>query len=100
MKVSTVTRRGILGGAGALGGASLMAVAPMPDVTFVEDFDELWRTLAERYCFFADKRTDWNRVRTLYRPQAVAAPSSEAFVEVVRLVLAELYDAHTHLSDP
>ena len=56
--------------------------------------------LGERYCFFSEKRTDWNRVRALYRPLALATNSDAAFTDVVRRVLAELYDAHTSLSDP
>ena len=73
---------------------------PPHDVSFAEDFDELWTTLAQRYCFLADKATDWRRVYKMYRPIALAASSEAAFAEAVRRVLAELYDAHTHLSDP
>ncbi|MEQ1539644.1 MAG: S41 family peptidase [Sphingorhabdus sp.] len=65
-----------------------------------KDFDSLWRTLRDQYCFFAEKQTDWDKVRALYRPMAAQAASVEEFTEVVRLVLAELYDAHTHLSPP
>lgn len=100
MNLSTLTRRSVLGGAAGLAAASASAAEPMHDVTFVEDFDELWRTLAERYCFFGDKQTDWGEVRSLYRPRALAAETPDDFVDVVRRVLAELYDAHTHLSDP
>lgn len=75
------------------------AAEPPNDVSFVQDFDELWRTLAERYCYFSEKRTDWNRVRALYRPMADRADSQDAFAAVVRNVLNELYDAHTHAFD-
>ena len=74
------------------------AAEPPHDVTYVEDFDELWRTLAERYCYFGEKRTDWKVVRALYRPQAMAARSHDDFAAVVDRVLGELYDAHTHQS--
>ena len=60
----------------------------------------MWRTLGERYCFFSDKAVDWNRVRARYRPLAIAADNLPAFSDIVRQVLGELYDAHTHLSDP
>ncbi len=36
----------------------------------------------------------------MYRPAAVGAASPDVFLDVVRRVLAELYDAHTHLSSP
>lgn len=76
------------------------AAEPERDVTYAQDFDELWTTLANRYCYFADKRTDWAKVRATYRPLALAASDDDAFRDVVRRVLSELYDAHTHLSDP
>ena len=98
------TRRAVVGNSLAAVALSTappgLANEPPHDVTYIEDFDELWRTLDERYCFFSEKSTDWNRVRALYRPLAMAADSDVAFTNVVRLVLVELYDAHTHLSDP
>lgn len=82
----------------AMGGAS-WAGEPDHDVTFANDFDELWTTLRDRYCFFAEKRTDWDRVRILYRPMAVEADSRETFAAVVASVMAELYDPHTSPAD-
>ncbi len=73
---------------------------PAHDTTYAQDFDELWQTLRDHYCFFDSKATDWNKVRDTYRPRALAAESGEAFEAVVGQVLAELYDAHTHLVDP
>ena len=72
---------------------------PPHSVVNVRDFDELWRTLKERYCFFGEKRTDWRAVRALYRPQAEAAPSRQAMADVVTRLLRELYDPHTYLHD-
>lgn len=103
---SLLTRRSLIttsiGLVGALGipCVSVWAQEPPHDVTFAEDFDELWRTLAERYCFFGEKATDWNAVRRLYHPLALAAGTRDAFAAVVSDVLGELYDAHTHVSDP
>lgn len=76
-----------------------MAATPPRDIAFVEDFDELWRTMGERYCYFQEKATDWNAVRALYRPLAQAAPTTDAFAEIVIRTVNELYDAHTHLND-
>lgn len=98
------SRRLILtAGVGFLGAQAfpfrIEAAEPPHDVTYAEDFDELWRTLGERYCYFGEKQTDWAAVRALYRPQALAAGSRDAFAPVVDRVLAELYDAHTHRGD-
>jgi carboxyl-terminal processing protease len=102
---AAVSRRDFVGaGVSAALVASLPVVAPaaepIPDTTFAQDFDELWETLRDRYCFFDAKTTDWAKVRTMYRSRALAAESTDDFGTVVGQVLAELYDAHTHLSDP
>jgi carboxyl-terminal processing protease len=95
------TRRSLLkAGVGLLAAQAFSvdaeAAEPPHDVTYAEDFDELWQTLGERYCYFGEKRTDWKAVRALYRPQALAAGSRDDFAAVVDRVLGELYDAHTH----
>lgn len=100
VKQPFLTRRVFCGAGIALAATPGWAAEPLHDVTFVEDFDELWQTLRERYCFLTDKQTSWDRVRSFYRPMALAAEDDAAFTDVVRRVLAELYDAHTHLSDP
>lgn len=92
-----IARRSVLGGALAFAAAPALAREPERDVSFAQDFDEMWRTLAERYCFFGEKATDWTKVRSVYRPQAIAAPSWEAFAHVLKRALAELYDPHTTL---
>ncbi|WAC25225.1 S41 family peptidase [Blastomonas sp. SL216] len=79
----------------------LQAAEPRQNVSFIKDFDDLWHNLAKRYCFFREKKTDWNAVRTLYRPQAMAARSRNELANILGRVLAELYDAHTYLrQDP
>lgn len=96
------TRRSLLkAGVGLLAAQALplhglFAEEPPRDVSLVNDFDELWGTLSRRYCFFAEKRTDWDGVRAFYRPQAQAATSTEAFGGLIDRVLRELYDAHTY----
>jgi carboxyl-terminal processing protease len=72
---------------------------PPSSVALANDFDEFWRTLDERYCYFGEKRTDWARVRRVYRPQALAAASPEDFARALTRACAELYDPHTHLAD-
>lgn len=95
----TTSRRAFCAASLAAFATPALADEPPHDITAAQDFDELWSTLGAHYCYFADKRTDWDHVRRLYRPQALAAETSEAFTEVVRQVLCELYDAHTHLAD-
>jgi len=84
-----------LGGALAGVATPLWAREPERDISYAQDFDEMWRTLAERYCFFGEKATDWAKVRSVYRPQAIAAPSRDALATVLKRALGELYDPHT-----
>src|SRR4051812_44010762 len=84
--------------AAAMAGPTL-AAEPARDIMAAMDFDELWRTLDERYCFFHLKATDWAKARAFYRPRAIASQDMDGFREVVRQLLAELYDPHTHVND-
>ncbi len=90
-----IARRGVLGGGLACVAAPLWAREPDRDISHAQDFDEMWRTLAERYCFFGEKATDWAKVRSVYRPQAIAATSRDSLAHVLKRALAELYDPHT-----
>jgi hypothetical protein len=65
-----LTRRTALAsGLAAFASTTILAKAPPSDITLEQDFDELWETLRDRYAFFEDKATDWERVRSLYRPK-------------------------------
>lgn len=94
-----ITRRALCGGGLALAAAPVRGQEPERDITYGQDFDELWETLRDRYCFFSEKTTAWDEVRAWYRPMAVAAESGDAFSGVVRRVLFELYDSHTNLQN-
>ena len=98
--LSSPDRRSLMTGlaAAAIAGPTL-AAEPARDIIAAMDFDEIWRTLDERYCFFHLKATDWAKARVLYRPKAIASEDIDGFREVVRQLLAELYDPHTHVND-
>lgn len=99
------SRRSVLGAGLGLIGAQLFPIdaawgqVGAGDTAYTQDFDKLWRTLSQTYCFFAEKQTDWEAVRRLYRPQAQAAASTADFAKVISQVLNELYDAHTDVKD-
>ena len=64
---------------------------------YLEDFDAAWMFIRENYAYFDKKQTDWERVRTLYRPLAAEVRSKRDFVGVLEDVIEELYDPHAHL---
>ena len=96
-----LTRRTAIASGLAAIAAPAIAIEPPRDITLQQDFDELWETLRDRYAFFGDKATDWDRVRAIYQPRLAAVGDDED--KWNRLLLAitdELYDGHTHFSSP
>ena len=65
---------------------------------YEEDFDFLWETFRTDYAYFDEKRTDWDRVREIYRPQIQSIVAKSEFVALLETVLEELYDDHIHLN--
>ncbi len=64
---------------------------------YLEDFDAAWTFIRDSYAYFDRKQTDWERVRTFYRPRAAEVRSKREFVGVLERVMEELYDPHAHL---
>jgi carboxyl-terminal processing protease len=92
----TLTRRTALASGLAFATTPLLAKAPPRDISSAQDFDELWETMRDRYAFFFDKTTDWERVRTMYRPMAAATDDEQTYKRLLIRVMDEVYDAHTH----
>ena len=65
---------------------------------YEEDFDFLWVTFRTDYAYFDEKQTDWERVRTIYRPKVRSVTTTSEFVALMETVLEELYDDHVHLN--
>ena len=65
---------------------------------YEEDFDFLWETFRTDYVYFDEKQTDWERVRTIYRPKVRTVATTSEFVALMETVLEELYDDHIHLN--
>jgi C-terminal processing protease CtpA/Prc len=80
-----------------LAGTSQAQVA-LPKQDYLADFDFFWTTIHDHYAYFDRKQTDWDLVRTTYRPQADTIRSRRAFVRLLEQALAELYDNHANLS--
>jgi hypothetical protein len=65
---------------------------------FVEDFLEFWSDVNDNYAYFNKKHTDWNKVKTLYLPQAENANTKEELITIFETALEELYDNHFSLN--
>ena len=62
------------------------------------DFDFLWETFRTDYAYFDEKRTDWDRVKEIYRPEIQSISTKSEFVALMETVLEELCDDHIHLN--
>src|SRR4051812_44475767 len=72
--------------------------APLTAHQYEEDFDTLWKEIAESYAYFDKKQIDWLKVRQLYRPKAAAITNRDEFIALLERTLEELYDFHCNLN--
>lgn len=81
----------------ALGACERLFIEPDPANNPVENFDLLWKTVDEKYSFFAYKAIDWDEVYERYRPLVSAGMSDEVLFAVMADMLGELRDGHVNL---
>lgn len=62
------------------------------------NFEALWRTLDEHYCFFREKDVDWDEVYSRYSLMVSDKMTPEELFIVCATMLDELRDGHTNLS--
>lgn len=94
-----ISRRTALATGLAAAAAPAIAIAPPSDITLQQDFDELWETIRDRYAYFEEKATDWDRVRAIYQPWvAQVSDDEDKWNRLLLSVTDELYDAHTHFA--
>ncbi len=63
-------------------------------------FDQVWRTVDEKYVYFDYKGIDWVAVRNKYQPRIKAGMSDDSLYNVLADMLFELKDGHVNLSTP
>lgn len=65
---------------------------------FADDFLVFWTDVKDNYAYFDKKHTDWNKVKTVYLPQAENAKNKNELITVFENALEELYDNHFSLN--
>ena len=63
-------------------------------------FDAFWSAYDQTYPYFEYKAVDWNAARDRYRAAAVAAPTTDSLVQVLRAMVAPLNDGHIAFISP
>lgn len=76
----------------------LLALVTRSQTGFASDFLEFWTDVKDNYAYFDKKHTDWQKVKTVYLPQAENAKNRNELVTVFENALAELYDDHFSLN--
>ena len=84
------------------GMAASCVTEDVPENTQRGNFESLWRTLDEHYCFFSYKHEayglDWNEVYQRYSPMVSASMTNRQLFEVLSKMTYELRDGHVNLS--
>jgi carboxyl-terminal processing protease len=68
--------------------------------TSAKDFDEVWRTVRDRFYDRTTHGLDWDAVGNTYRSLAAAAASERDRAAVINRMLAELHASHTGYYTP
>jgi carboxyl-terminal processing protease len=66
----------------------------------IATFDEVWRTVRDRFYDPHLHGLDWSAVRERYLPDATRASSEEALAGVINSMLSELHASHTRYYTP
>lgn len=72
-------------------------LGPQPKASNASIFDQVWSETDQHYSFFDYKHIDWDSLRAVYRPQALAAPNDAALGAVIGAMLDALRDVHVSL---
>jgi C-terminal processing protease CtpA/Prc len=65
---------------------------------FRQDFDYFWNTINTDYCYWDKKKTNWQRVKTIYEKSVDTITGRKSFVELLEKMFYELYDHHASLN--
>lgn len=69
--------------------------------SYLDVYDACWKTMDERYCFFAEKGIDWEGVNRLYRPFVRdSVKNMQQLFEVLDQMLDTLCDGHVNIYTP
>lgn len=67
------------------------------DDNAIENFELLWKTVDENYCFFEEKGIDWNAIKKEYEPLVSEKTTDEELFSICSSMLSKLKDGHVNL---
>ncbi|MCU0239960.1 MAG: S41 family peptidase [Pyrinomonadaceae bacterium] len=63
-------------------------------------FNQVWKTINEKYYDENFNGVDWDKVKTIYQPKIETAKNDDEFYGVIKAMVRELQDAHTRFWTP
>jgi carboxyl-terminal processing protease len=66
----------------------------------IEAFEDIWKTINQKYYDPSFNGVNWRAVRERYRPLIDRASRDEDFYVILKRMVGELHDAHTRFSTP
>ncbi len=59
---------------------------------------QFWTAVKDNYAYFDKKHTDWDKVKSVYLPQAENAKNKDELITIFENAIEELYDNHFSLN--
>lgn len=66
----------------------------------IHNFENLWNTFKEHYCYFEDRNIDWQKTYDTYRPQVNASTTDFELFLVMKEMLKSMNDGHVKIVTP
>ncbi len=83
-----------------LSGCHKIFVDDIIENTPINNFNILWKSLDENYCYFQEKNVDWDSIKNKYIGQINERMSDEELFGVCAKMIGELQDGHVNLIAP
>jgi C-terminal processing protease CtpA/Prc len=65
---------------------------------YQKDFDEFWNDINQNYAYLNEQNIDWKKVKEIYQPQTEKISTNSEFLQLLEIVLNELYNGHSSLN--
>ena len=72
--------------------------APQPANTNMNNFELLWQLVNDKYCYFSEKRVNWDSIHAVYKTSVNNTMDSHTFFNKMSDMLAELKDGHVGIT--
>ncbi len=66
---------------------------------YEEDFLEFWNDYGNHYAYFYEQGIDWEKVKSMYLPQALLVKNDYEFTKLLEKVVNELHNGHVTLQN-